>query len=52
MPRAELIFPNEPNKPKYIKALSQEEMIVLIKDKFFNWKDLVSLSLYPYLINS
>jgi hypothetical protein len=22
MPRAELVFPNEPNKPKFIKALS------------------------------
>lgn len=42
MPRAVLEIDEEGVKKQYTKNLNAEEMIVLIKDKFTNWKDLVS----------
>ncbi len=39
MPRAELIITNEPSMPKFILDLNLEDIIILVKDKFINWKD-------------
>ena len=33
---------------RYIKQLNSEDMIVLIKDKFMNWKDLVILLIFVH----
>ena len=41
MPHAEIIITSEPKQPKFIVNFSLDEMIILVKDKFLNWKDLV-----------
>jgi len=42
MPRAELVVPDDVGGDKtFVKILNTDEMTVLIKDSFINWKDLV-----------
>lgn len=43
MPRAELTITNEPNTPKFILLFNLEDITILVKDKFINWKDHVRL---------
>jgi hypothetical protein len=41
MPRAEIVLLDEVNKPTFIMNLNSDDMIVLVKDKFISWKELV-----------
>ena len=41
MPRAEIVLEDEMNKPTYIMNLNSDDMILLVKDKFTNWKELI-----------
>jgi len=41
MPRAEIVLTNEPNQPTFILSLTTDDMVILVKDKFSNWKDLI-----------
>lgn len=47
MPRAEITINEENIKPKFIMYLTPDDMIVLVKDKFINWKELVYI---PYIV--
>lgn len=43
MPKLEVIVEEQGGKKYYIIYLGTEQLILLIKDKFNNWKDLVSV---------
>ena len=49
-PKAELMLETEHKKKTYEKYLNAEDMILLIKDKFINWKELVHFLLL--IVNS
>jgi hypothetical protein len=41
MPRVELVINENGKEDKFIMYINSDDMTILVKDKYLNWKDLV-----------